>query len=50
MMEKEINGKKYVVVQKEAWELIIAILLKIDEICDKYDSRSCQCKINKHQK
>ena len=40
MMEKEINGKKYVVVQKEAWELIIAILLKIDEICDKYEKES----------
>lgn len=50
MIEKEINGKKYVVIQREPWEMIIGILMIIDRICDEYDSQSCQCKINKHQK
>ena len=50
MIEKEINGKKYVVIQREPWEMIIAILMMIEEICDEYDSQSCQRKTNKHQK
>ena len=50
MVKKEINGKTYVLIQKEPWEMIIGILMMIDRICDEYDSQSCQRKINKHQK
>ena len=40
MIEKEINGVTYVVVQKELWDRMWEILDRIDEIVSKYDQHS----------
>lgn len=36
MMEKEIDGKTYVLVSKEDWEKILEIFERLDRICERF--------------